>query len=177
MLVPRGQPTTALQRIRAQSEVDMKRVHAATIAWIAALVPAIVMQDAALAQLGVGTWVRQPGPKATVTMTMTVEACCGDGRRLLYKIGDRGQTMLVESAFDGSDATVLVDGKPSTETMAITRIDAHHTSTVLKVNGKPFGTSKATLSADGNTLTVENSMPGSAAGTPGGTLTEIWIRK
>ena len=45
--------------------------------------------------------------------------------------------------------------------MAIKRVDATHTVTVLKMNGKPFGTSKATISADGRTLTVENEYSGS----------------
>jgi hypothetical protein len=82
-----------------------------------------------------------------------VEACCGGGRRLTYHLDINGtETILtVESRFDGSEAVVLTGGKPSGETKAITRIDDHRTSTVVKMNGKLFGTSKATLSADEKT--------------------------
>ena len=38
------------------------------------------------AQLGVGTWVRQPSPATPVDITMMVEACCNGGRRLTYHI-------------------------------------------------------------------------------------------
>jgi hypothetical protein len=85
--------------------------------------------------------------------------------------------MLIESPFDGSERPVLVNGKPSGETMAITRVDDHHVSTVVKMNGKPFGTSKATLSADGKVLTVLNEFSASAGGNPTGKSTERWVRK
>jgi hypothetical protein len=68
-------------------------------------------------------------------------------------------------------------GKPSGETMAITRVDAHHVSAVVKMNGRPFGTSKATLSADRRTLTVINEFSSSAGGQAVGKSTEIWVRK
>jgi hypothetical protein len=45
------------------------------------------------------------------------------------------------------------------------------------MNGKVFGTSKATLSADGKTITVENDYTSTAGGLPKGKQTEIWIRK
>jgi hypothetical protein len=45
------------------------------------------------------------------------------------------------------------------------------------MNGKPFGTSKGTYSADFNTLTVENDFSGSVGGNPAGKSTETWIRK
>lgn len=87
-------------------------------------------------------------------MTMTVEMCCGGGRRLTYRIAMNGNEMImvVESALDGSDAPVIIGGKPSGETMAIRQIDDHHAMAVLKMNGQPFGTAKGTLSADGKTL-------------------------
>ncbi len=99
------------------------------------------------AQIGIGTWVR----KSTASMpgmTMTVEACCNGGRRLIYH-GDINGTKTIlplESRFDGSEAPVLMGGKPSGETMRITRVDDHHLSNVLKMNGSVFGTSKAALS-------------------------------
>jgi len=85
--------------------------------------------------------------------------------------------MIVESPFDGREVPVLLDGKPSGETMAIKRLDDHHTVTVVKMNGKEFGRSKATLSPDGKTITVENEFIASLGGNPAGKRTEVWVRK
>jgi hypothetical protein len=67
------------------------------------------------AQFSVGTWVQTAPMKG---LTMTVEDCCAGGRRLIFRItlGKKTQTMMVESRFDGCDATVLIDGKPNGET-------------------------------------------------------------
>jgi hypothetical protein len=130
-------------------------------------------------QVGVGTWVRQP----TATMaelTMVVQACCNGGRRLIYRfvIDKRETALTVESRFDGSDAPVLMDGKPSGETMAITKVDEHHVSTIVKMNGRLFGTSKSTLSADGRTLTVLNDFSATVGGPqPVGKYTEVWLKR
>lgn len=130
--------------------------------------------DVAHAQVGVGTWVRQNPDPTMGSMTMTVEACCSGGRKLTYRFTVNGAShvLTVESPFDGTEVPVLLDGKPSGETMAIKLVDSHHTSTNLKMNGQPFGTSKATLSADGKTLTVVNEMMAAA-----GPQTEIWTKK
>ena len=85
--------------------------------------------------------------------------------------------MVVESPFDGKEVPVLVGGKPSGQTMAIMQVDPRHTSTIVKMNGKPFGISKSTLSADGRTLTVENEFSSSAGGSPAEKTTETWVRK
>ena len=108
---------------------------------------------------------------------MTVEACCNGGRRLIYRIVGVEMLVTIESPFDGSEAPVLVGGKASAETMGIKRVDDHHTIAVLKMNGKTFGTSRAALSADGKTLTVENDYTSTAGGQPIGKQTEIWVRK
>lgn len=131
------------------------------------------------AQLGVGTWVRKSTESMPGSMTMRVEACCHGGRRLIYDIDMNGTKMLLtlDSPFDGSEVPVLVNGKPSAETMAIKRLDDHHLFTVVKMNGKPFGTSKAALSADGKTLTVLNDYSSAAGGQQVGKNTEIWVRK
>jgi hypothetical protein len=130
------------------------------------------------AQTGIGTWVQQRGASGTGALTMTVEACCNGGRRLIYRIESRGTVvMTVDSPMDGREAPVLVGGKPSGETMAIKLVDDHHTITVLRMDGKPFGTSKATLSADGKTLTVENEVTSAAGGQTPGKTTEVWVRK
>ena len=101
-------------------------------------------------------------------ITMTVEMCCNGGRRLIYRTTGSDVLTTVESPFDGSDVPVMIGGKPSGGTMAIKRVDATHTVTVLKMNGKPFGTSKATISADGRTLTVENEYTMAAGGQSNG---------
>jgi len=130
------------------------------------------------AQIEVGTWVRQ-GTASMPGMMMTVEACCNGGRRLVYHVViDKTETLLtVESRVDGSEAPVLMNRKPSGETMAIKRVDDHHTSAVLKMNGTLFATAKATLSADGRTLTVINDYSSSVGGQPVGKYTEVWVRK
>jgi len=130
------------------------------------------------AQLDVGNWVRQPIPSMP-SITLTVEACCGSGRRLIYHIiTDTLQMELaVESKLDGTDAPVTIAGKPSGETMAIKRIDDHHATAVLKSNGTLFGTAQSTLSPDGKTLTIVNDYSSPIGGGPVGKFTEVWVKK
>lgn len=139
----------------------------------------ICIADVAHAQPGVGTWVRKDADPRAGTMTMTVEVCCGRGRKLTYNITMSGTSyvMTVESPFDGTEVPVLMDGKPRGETMAITLVDSHHTSTIVRMNGQLFGTSKATLSSDGKTLTVVNDIKGIGGPQPKGVQTEVWIKK
>ena len=98
---------------------------------------------------------------------------------MIYHIDMKGtkMTLMLESAFDGKEVPVTMDGKPSAETMAIKRIDSHHLSNVLKMNGKPLATSLATLSADGKTLTVVTDATSPAGGMAVGKTTEIWLLK
>jgi len=155
----------------------VKPFHPRSPAWIAAILVALGAQPAAQAQVDVGTWVRTITPATPGTVTMTVEVCCKGGRRLTYDLADAKQKMLVESPLDGNEVPVLLDGKPSGQTMAITRIDSLRTSTVVKMNGKPFGISKATMSNDGKTLVVENDFSASVGGGPVGKFRETWVRK
>jgi hypothetical protein len=62
-------------------------------------------------------------------------------------------------------------------TMAVTRLDDRHYSALVKMNGKPFGTSKGELSVDGKTITVDNDYQAAGGGNPAGKYTEIWDRK
>jgi hypothetical protein len=110
-------------------------------------------------------------------MTMTVEPCCGSGRRLTYRVPPNDMVLIVESQLDGKDAPVMFQGKPSGETMAITKVDDRHYTAVLKMNGKVFGTSKGTFSADGKTLTVEDDFTATAGGHAAGKQTETWVKK
>ena len=140
---------------------------------------AILWATPLYAQLEVGTWVRTPTKATPGAMTMKIEVCCGGGRRLTYSIvaGKQIMLMLVETKLDGSEAPVLVDGKPSGETMAITRVDANHASTIIRMNGKEFATSKATLSADGKTLSVVNDCTSTTGCMPVGISTETWVKQ
>lgn len=133
--------------------------------------------SAASAQAGVGTWERQGAQRPGQPLMMTVEACCGSGRRLTYKIPGLDAVLTVESPFNGTEVPVLMGGKPSGETMAITQTDDRHWTTILKMNGKLFGTSMGTLSADGRTITVENDMTASVGGNAAGKSTETWVKK
>ena len=133
--------------------------------------------SSASAQVGVGTWERQGVQTPGQPLTMTVEACCGTGRRLTYRIPGIDAVLTVESPFNGAEVPVLMAGKPSGETMAITQVDDRHWTTLLKMNGKLFGTSKATLSADERTLTVENDMTAAVGANSAGKSTETWVKK
>ena len=103
-----------------------------------------------------GTWVRRAN-KDGISYTMFVEAA-GTGQRLTLKLrlGDGGtSTMMVITQWDGKDAPVYVDGKPSGETMAMRMVDDRHTTTILKMGGKPIATQKSEVSADGKVINTE----------------------
>ena len=146
--------------------------------FFAAAVLSLVSALPASAQLEVGTWVRTSASAASVRMTMKIEAWNGSGRRLTY-VGGGGKTkftLTLDTRLDGSDSQVIADGKPTGETMAIKRMDAHHATTVIRMNGKPFATSTASLSADGKTLTVVTDNT-SAVGGAVGKQTEVYVKQ
>jgi hypothetical protein len=127
-----------------------------------------------------GTWVMQPAPGSTGGagtggLTMTVAAWGKGGRKLTYRIKVPAGEMVstVESALDGKDAAVVLNGKPTGESMAIKGLDDHHTVAVLKFKGEAFGTAKWTFSPDFKTLTVENEITKDAAGRKAGKHTEV----
>ena len=125
--------------------------------------------------LPTGTWVRRD-PLPGGALTLTVEAA-GTGRKLTYKFAPNapaGSVMVVVTQLDGKDAAVLLDGKPTGQTMAIRLIDSRHTFAVMKFEGKEGTTAKSELSADGKVLKVENMMPtaGNAV-----VMVEYWDKK
>ena len=61
--------------------------------------------------------------------------------------------------------------------LAITRVDAHHANTIIRMNGKDFATSTATLSEDGKTLSVINDCGSTTGCTPIGKSTETWVKQ
>jgi hypothetical protein len=128
------------------------------------------------AQFSVGTWVQTAPMKG---FTMNVENCCNGGRRLIFHVtlGEKPQTVTVDSRFDGSDAPVLYDGKPNGESMALKRIDDLRTSTVFKRASKVYRTSTSTESVDRKTLTVQNDFIDPADGRVTGKMTETYMRQ
>jgi hypothetical protein len=131
----------------------------------------------AQAQLGVGTtWVRTDA--AGKGLVLNVEACCNGGLRLVYQIpamgGRPASKMTVDSPMDGAEVPALVDGKSSGETMAIKRVDDHHLTGILKTNGQPFGTFKATIAPDNKSMTVDSVV---GTGSQSQKIIETWERK
>jgi hypothetical protein len=150
------------------TRVVAMRILAASV--FTALLAGALPADAA--ESPVGTYVKK-AEAGKPAMTMTIEQWAPGKARLTYRIQDPPIVLTIVSALDGSESPVLMNGKPSGETMAIKLVDRLHSSTIVKMGGKPFGTSKGTFSPDFSTLTVENDFSGGAAGTS----TERWIRK
>lgn len=125
------------------------------------------------AQLSVGEWVRTDA--AGKGMTMTVAACCKGGYRLTYHVpignGQPPLTLTVDLPMDGTEVPTLMAGKPTGQTMSAKRIDDRHYTGIVKQNGQLSLTSNATLSADGKSMTVEDTPPG------GPKVIETWVKK
>ena len=145
-------------------------------ACVIAVLFALMSGSSLQAQFSVGTWVQTAPMKG---LTMTVEDCCNGGRRLTFHVslGQKTQTIIVESRFDGGDAPVVVDGKPNGETMVLKRVDERRTTTLFKRNGKVFRRSTTTESADRKTLTAENEFIDAGDGRVTGKMTETYVRK
>lgn len=107
---------------------------------------------------------------------MTVAACCNGGYRLTYHVpignGQPAQVLTVDLPMDGTEVPMLSEGKPTGQTMSVKRVDDHHFTGVVKQQGGSYLTSQATLSADGHTITVEDTLAGSKL-----KVTETWTRK
>jgi hypothetical protein len=125
------------------------------------------------AQLGVGEWVRTD--EAGKGMTMTVAACCKGGFRLTYRVpianGQPPLILTVDLPMDGTEVPTMSAGKPTGQTMSAKRVDDHHYTGVVKQNGQPYLTSIATLSADGKTMTVEDTLTNNQK------VIETWLKK
>jgi len=72
---------------------------------------------------------------------------------------------------------VLTNSKPTGQTMAIQKIDARHSVTVLKFQGKQYGTSKSELSPDGKVMKVEDDITSTVAGHVVGKSVHYWDKK
>jgi len=102
----------------------------------------------------------------------------GTGWKLPYKVvgpvasGTIVSTVLTQ--LDGKDVPVLVEGKPSGQTMGIKKIDSRHTVGVVKFQGKEMGISKSEISPDGKVLRVETDY---APSNPIGKEIQYWDRQ
>jgi hypothetical protein len=143
---------------------------------VAAVFSLIGASPAAAADSPVGTWVKK-GEEAKPKMTLTIEAWAPGKAKLTWRIADVKLVLTLVSALDGSEAPLLANGKPSGETMSIKMLDRLHSVGTVKMNGKPFGTSKSTFSPDYKTMTVENDFTESVGGNMAGKTTEVWTRK
>ena len=139
----------------------------------AAFLSTLAWSSAAHAQIGVGEWARTDA--AGGGMTMTVASCCSGGYRLTYHVpvqGGQPLTLTVDLPMDGTEAPVVSGGKPTGQTMSAKRLDDHHYTGVMKQNGQLSLTNSATLSADGKTLTVIDTIGASKL-----KVTEVWSKK
>lgn len=131
----------------------------------------LLIAGVAQAQLAVGSWVSRENPK----MTMVVEAM-GAGYNITYRFptaDGKSATMTLKTTFDGNETDFLINGKPTGQTYVGKRIDSHHVTGIVKMDGRMSATTKSELSADGNTITVENDS--TAMG--GGKKIEHWDRR
>ena len=131
---------------------------------------------AAAADSPVGTWVKK-AEAGKPAMTLQIEQWSPGKAKLTWHVAQANMVLTIVSALDGTFAPLLLNGKPSGETMSIKLIDRRHATGVVKMNGKPFGTSKSTFSEDFKTMTVENDFSESMGGNQAGKSTEVWTRK
>ena len=154
----------------------MRRSLTVLVVMVASLSSLIGASPAVAADSPIGTWVKK-GEVGKPTMILTIEEWSPGKAKLTWRIAQAKMVLTVVSALDGSEAPLLINGKPSGQTMAVKLLDKRHTVTTAKMNGKPFGTSKATFSDDFKTMTVENDYAASAGGNTAGKSTEIWLRQ
>ena len=141
----------------------------------------VALSSVAQAQFPTGTWVQRGD---TTRFSMTVDRA-GSGYRLTYTLIDRKGKVLnpnmltMVTQLDGKDAVVYdAHGKPTAQTIAVTRIDAHHTHSVMKVNGRVYGTSDAELSGDAKLIKIVNDMSAMGNGVAqAGKKIDYWDKK
>jgi hypothetical protein len=154
----------------------MKRSLTVLMVMVAALVSLVGASPATAADSPVGSWVKKAEAGKPV-MTLDIEQWSPGKAKLTWHIAQANMVLTIVLPLDGTSAPLLINGKPSGETMSTKLVDKLHTSTIVKMNGKPFGTSKATFSADYKTMTVENEYSESMGGNTAGKSTEVWTRK
>ena len=112
--------------------------------------------------LPVGTWkvdlaksTFKPGPAPTVAGTITIEPSGGSMKTTIHGSDPEGKPMHSETVwmFDGKDHPVKGAPVPDA-TAAYKRIDERTFEVSSKAGGKPFMTTRVTVSADGKTMTA-----------------------
>ena len=125
-----------------------------------------------------GTWIKRPS--TTPPMMMVIEDA-SPGIKITYRmLGPDGEpeeqnVVTVVTALDGKEVPMMMDGKPTGQTMATLRTGIYVASSVVRLEGKTLRKSTAELSPDGKTLTVDNDMSASDPGAE--KKTEIWDKK
>jgi hypothetical protein len=113
-------------------------------------------------------------------MMMVIEDA-NPGFKITYRMLDpdgapvEQNVVTVVTALDGKEQPMMMDGKPTGQTMATLRTGVYVASSIVRMEGKTLRTSTAELSADGKTLTVENDMSATYPGAD--KKTEIWDKK
>lgn len=154
----------------------MRRSVTVLVVMAASLLLLMGAAPAAAAASPIGSWVRK-SEKGKPAMTLIIDEWSPGKCKLIWRMTASKMLMTLVSAADGSFAPLLIDGKPSGETMSIKLVDQRHAAGTAKMNGKSFGTSKMTFSEDFKTMTVENDYTESVGGNPAGRSTEVWIRQ
>jgi hypothetical protein len=137
----------------------------------------------AAADPGLGTWALRSDSAAagdTEQATLTVTPWSHGGRQLKYSIvlpGIGVSTLVIQTAMDGKDAPVVINGRVIGETMAIKRQDSRHATSVVKWNGTPTGTSTEAISEDGKTMTVITDMTTDSPTAREGKQTQVWEKQ
>jgi hypothetical protein len=106
----------------------------------------------------IGTWklnVEKSKNAAFKSGTTTIEQA-GDGVKYTVDLAGTDGTAYhwtFTAKFDGKDNPVT-GNSPFGDTVALTRVDAHTTRTIVKQGGKEMATQTTTVSADGKTRTT-----------------------
>jgi len=150
----------------------MKRTAAALVCLLTASVSASAWDKA------VGTWTLRTSGKEQRGRVMKIESWGPSGSRISSWLPGppKVDVGVLETKLDGADVPVVIQGKPTGMTMAIRRIDSRRVVSVLKLHGKPYGTSKGEVSPDGKVLRVENEITDTIGGQPGKS-SEVWDRQ
>lgn len=146
-------------------------VSLAALAWLVG-----GASPAAAADSPVGTWVRQ-GEAGQPEETMTIDSWGVGHTKLSTSTKGASSVGSITSNLDGADSPIVVDGKASTATVALSLLDQQQALMVTKLNLQPIGVSKWTFSPDFTKLTIEDDFTQAVPGTPAGKSTEHWTRK
>src|SRR3954471_8598113 len=107
--------------------------HSVTMRFAAAMVFVASLMRAPSAEAAdspIGTYLKK-ADAGKPAMTMTIDQWAPGKGKLTYRIQDPPIVLTIASALDGSESPVLMNGRPSGETMAIKLVDKLHSATVV----------------------------------------------